>query len=102
MSVEGTTPGPRAGAAASDDEEGEDEAGGGEAGVEGQRQRSNAPRELGAEAAEAGAGDMDEALEASAESAAGAGSRPKPADWKAMTRNQRKNWSKSQWIQQRK
>ena len=83
MSVEGTMPGPHAGAAASDDEEGEDEAGGGEAGVEGQRQRSSAPRELGAEAAEAGAGDMDiaETLEAGGESAAGAGSRPRPEGW---------------------
>jgi hypothetical protein len=39
MRVEGTAPGPRAGAAASDDEAGEDEVGGGEAGVEGQSQR---------------------------------------------------------------
>ena len=78
MSVEGSTPGPRAGAAASDDEAGEDEAEGGEAGAEGQSQRRSAPREHGAEAAEAGTGDMDvaEALEASAESAAGADSRP--------------------------
>ena len=36
MSVEGTTPGPRAGAAASDDEAGEDEAGSGKAEVGGQ------------------------------------------------------------------
>ena len=77
MSAEGTTPGPRAGAAASDDEEGVDEAGGGEAGVEGQRQRSSTPRELGAEAVEAAAEDMDEALEASTERAAGANSQPR-------------------------
>ena len=80
MSVEGTTPGPRAGAAASDDEAGEDEAGGGEAGAEGQSRRSSAPRGLGAEAAEAAAGDVDvaEALEAGEESAAGADLRPRP------------------------
>ena len=101
MSVEGTTPGPRAGAAASDDEAGEDEAGGGEAGVEGQSQWRSAPRGLGAEAAEAAAGDMDvvEALEAGAESAS---SRPKPADWDAMTQNQKKNWNKAQRKKQRK
>ena len=102
MSVEGTTPGPRAGAAASDDEEGEDEAGGGEAGVEGQRQRSSTPRELGAEAVEAAAEDMDEALEASAESAAGAGSQPKPADWDEMTPNQKKKWNTAQKKKQQK
>ena len=102
MRVEGTTPGHRAGAAASDDEEGEDEAGGGEEGVEGQRQRSSTPRELGAEAVEAAAEDMDEALEASAESAAGAGSQPNPADWETMTRNQRKHWTKAQRKQRRK
>ena len=80
MSVEGTTPAPRAGAAASDDEASEDEAGGGEAEVEGQDQRRSAPRGLSAEAAEAGAGDMDvaEAPEACAESAAGASSRNTP------------------------
>ena len=90
MSVEGTTPGPRAGAAASDDEAGEDEAGGGEAGVEGQSQRRSAPRGHSAEAAKAGAGDMDdaEALEVGAESVAGAGSRPKPAGWDTWTRRQ--------------
>ena len=83
MSAEGTTPGPRAGAAASDDEAGEDEAGGEEAGVEGQRRRNSAPRGLGAEVAEAAAMGMDvaEALEASAESAAGADLRPRPEGW---------------------
>ena len=50
MSVEGTTPGPRAGAAASDDEAGEDEAGGGEAEVEGQGQRRSAPQAAEADA----------------------------------------------------
>ena len=51
--------------------------------MEGQRQRSSAPRELGAEAAEAGVGDMDlaETRKASAETAAGAGSRPRPEGW---------------------
>ena len=97
-SVEGTTPGPRAGAAASDDEAGEDEVGGGEAGVEGQSQRRRAPRGLGAEAAEAGAGDMDvaEALEDGAESAADPNSQPRPVDWGAMTRNQKTRWRKTQ------
>ena len=70
--------------------------------MEGQRQRSSAPRELGAEAAEAGAGDMDEALEASAESAAGAETRPKPADWDEMTPNQKKNWHRAQKKKYRK
>ena len=102
MRGEGTPPGPRAGAAASDDETGEDEAGGGEAGVEGQRQRSSAPRERGAEAVEAGAGDMDEALEASAESAAGAGSHLRPEGWKTWTRNQQKNWRAVQKKKHRK
>ena len=102
MSVEGTPPGPRAGAAASDDEAGEDEAGGGGAGVAGQRQRSSTPRELGAEAVEAAAEDMDEALEASAKSAAGAGSRPRPDGWALWTRNQQKNWRAVQKKKQRK
>ena len=104
MSVEGTTPGPRAGAAASDDEAGEDEAGGGEAGAEGQSQRRSAPRELGAEAAEAGAGDMDvaEALEASAERADGAGSQPRPDGWASWSRDQRKKWRAVQKRKQRK
>ena len=44
----------------SDNEAGEDEAGGGEAGVEGQGQRRSAPRGLSTEAAEAGAGDTGE------------------------------------------
>jgi hypothetical protein len=92
MSVEGTTPGPRAGAAASDDEAGEDEAGGGEAGAGGQSQQLSAPRGLGAEAAEAAARDMDvaEALEASAESAAGAGSRLRPAGRETWSRPQKR------------
>ena len=104
MSVEGTTPGPRAGAAASDDEAGEDEAGGGEAEVEGQSQRRSAPRGLGAEAAEAAAWDMDvaEALEASAESAAGVVLRPRPADWATRTRNQRRKLLAAQRKTQRK
>ena len=104
MSVEGTTPGPRAGAAASDDEAGEDEAGGGEAGVEGQSQRRSAPRGHGAEAAEAAAGDMDvaEALEASAESAAGAGSRPRSEGWETWSRNRKLRWNKTQNRKQRK
>ena len=56
------------------------------------------------EAAEATAGDMDvaEAPEASAESAAGAGSRPKPADWEAMTQSQKGRWNKTQNRKQRK
>ena len=55
----------------------------------GQSQRSSAQRGLGAEAAEAAAGDMDvaEALEAGAESAAGAGLQPRPDDWASWTRN---------------
>ena len=104
MSVEGTTPGPRAGAAASDDEAGEDEAGGGEAEVEGQGQRRGAPHELGAEAAEAAAGDMDiaEAPEAGAESVADVVLRPRPADWEAMTRNQKQRWTTIQKRKQHK
>ena len=91
MSVEGTTPGPRAGAAASDDKAGKDEAGGGEAGVEGQRRRNSAPRGLGAEAAEAAAGDMDvaEAPEASGAGAASMGRRPKPPGWETCERGGR-------------
>ena len=98
MSVEGNTPGPRAGAAASDDEAGEDEAGGGEAGVEGRSQRRSAPRGLSTEAAEAGAGDMDvaEALEAGAESVAGAGSRPRPEGWETWSRNRKRKWTERQ------
>ena len=100
----GTTPGPRAGAAASDDEAGENEARGGEAGAEGQSQRRSAPRGLSAEAAEAGAGDMDvaEALEAGAESAAGASRRPKPAGWDTWTRRQKSRWNTAQNKKQRK
>ena len=66
--------------------------------MEGQGQRRSAPRGLSAEAAKAGAGHMDdaEALEA------GAGSRLRPADWGAMTRNQRKHWTKAQRKLQRK
>ena len=94
MSVEGTTPGPRAGAAASDDEAGEDEAGGGEAEVEGQAQRRGAPRGLGVKVAEAAAGDMDvaEALAASAEGAAGADLRPRPEGWETWSPNRRAKW----------
>ena len=104
MSVEGTTPGPRAGAAASDDEAGEFEAGGGEAGVGGQGQRSSAPRGLGAEVAEAAAGDMDvaEVLEASAESAAGADLRQRLEGWETWTWRQRKHWNVYQNKKQRK
>ena len=47
MNAEGTTPGPRAGGAESDDEAGEDEVGGGEAEVKGQGRRRSAPRGLG-------------------------------------------------------
>ena len=64
--------------------------------MDGQRQRRSAPRELGAEAAEAAAEDMDETLEASAESAAGAGPRLLPSDWATRTRNQRKKWLAAQ------
>jgi hypothetical protein len=94
MSAEGATPGPRAGAAASDDEADEEEAGGGEAGVDGQSQRRSAPCGLGAEAAEAAVGDMDvaEALEASAESAAGAGSRPRPDGWETWSSSKKAHW----------
>ena len=70
--------------------------------MEGQRQRSSTPRELGAEAVEAAAEDMDEALEASAESAAGAGSRPKPEGWETWTRRQRKLWNAYQKNKKRK
>ena len=82
----------------SDNRAGRDEAGGGEARGGGQNQRSTAPCGLGAEAAEAAAGGMDiaEALEASAESVAGAGSRPKPGDWATRTPNQKKNWNRAQ------
>ena len=98
MSVEGTTPGPRAEAAASDDGAGEAEAGGGGAGVEGQRQRSSGPRERGAEAVNASTGDMDvaEALEAGAESAAGASSRPRPVGWETWSRRRKQNWTANQ------
>ena len=96
---------PRTGTARSDDRMEEEESGGGEAtrGV-GQNQRSSAPRVLGAEAAEAAAGDMDDAEEpeAGTESVAGARSQPKPVDWEAMTRNQRKLWTKARRKQQRK
>ena len=104
MSVEGTTPGPRAGAAASDDEAGEDKAGGGEAGVEGKGQRRSAPRGLGAEVAEAAAGGMDvaEALEASAESAASADLRPRPEGWETWSRNQKQRWTTIQKRKQHK
>ena len=82
----------------------EDEAGEGEAGVEGQGQRRSAPCGLSAEAAEAGAGDMDvaEALEAGAESGAGAGPQLKPSDWEKRTPNQKKKWHAAQRKQQRK
>ena len=92
MSVEGTAPGPRA---ASDDEAGEDEAGRGEAEVEGQSQRRGAPCGLSAESAEAGAGDMDvaEAPEATTD---GVSPRPKPSDWATRTPNQKKNWNRAQ------
>ena len=103
MSVEGTTPGPRAGAAASDDEAGEDEAGGGEAEIKGQGQRRGAPRGLGAEVAEAVAMDIDvaEALEASAESAAGADLRPRPEGWETWSSNRRAKWRAAQRRTQR-
>ncbi len=69
-----------------------------------QGQRRSAPCGLSAEAAKAGAGDMDvaEALEAGAESAAGASSRPRPAGWASWTRNQQKNWRAVQKKKQRK
>ena len=104
MSVEGTTPGPRAGAAASNDEAGAAEAGGGEEEVDGQCQRRSAPRGLGAEAAEAAAGDMDvaEALEAGAESAAGADLRPKPEGWETWSRNRQMKWKAAERRQKRK
>jgi len=104
MSVEGTTPGPRAGAAASDDEAGEDEAGEGEAEVEGQGQRRGAPRGLGAEVAEADAKGMDvaEALEASADNAAGVGSRGDPAEWATWSKSRRENWHKTQKRKQKR
>ena len=72
--------------------------------MEGQSLRRSAPRGLSAEGAEAGAGDMDvaEALEASAESAAGAGSRPRPEGWEAWSRNQKRLWSKNQRNKKRK
>ena len=78
--------------------------GGGEAGAEGQSQRRSAPRGLGAEDAEAAAGDTDvaEAHEASAESGAGADLGPRPADWATRTQNQKKNWIRAQKKQQRK
>ncbi len=89
---------PRTGTARSDEGAGKDEAGGGEATGDGKNQRSSAPRGLSAEAAEAAAGDMDiaEAPEASAESAADAGSRPRPDGWASWTRNQRKIWLAAQ------
>ena len=66
--------------------------------MEGQSQRSSAPRGHGAEAAEAAAGDMDvaEALEASAESAAGADLRPRPPGWETWSRSRRGRWNKTQ------
>ena len=72
--------------------------------MEGQSQRSSAPRGLGEDAAEAAAGDMDvaEALDASAESAAGADLRPKPEGWEAWSRNQKRLWSKNQRNKKRK
>ena len=68
------------------------------AGMEGQSQRRSAPRGLSAEAAEAGAGDMfmAAALGACAESAAGAGTQPKPSDCEARTPNQKKKWHAAQ------
>ena len=70
--------------------------------MEGQGQRRSAPRGLSAEAAEAGAGDMDvaEALEAGAESAAGASSRP--VGWESWSRDRRKKWRAVQKKKQRK
>ncbi len=78
--------------------------------MEGQSQRRSAPRGLSVEAAEADAEDMDakvkkdvaEALEASAESAAGAGMRTRPNGWASWTRNQRKNWLAAKRKKQRK
>ena len=104
MSVAGTTPGPRAGAAASDDEAGVDEAERGETEAKGPGQRGSAPRGLGAEAAEADAEGMDvaEALEASAESAAGEDLRPRPEGWETWPRSRKKKWAAFQKSKQRK
>ncbi len=70
--------------------------------MEGQSQRRSAPRGLSAEAAEADPGDMDvaEALEAGAESAAGASSWPK--GWASWSRYRKKKWRAVQSKKQRK
>ena len=62
-----------------------------EAEVGGQSQRSSAPRRLGAEAA---ARDMDvaEGREASAGSADGASSRPRPDGWETWPSSKRAHW----------
>ena len=72
--------------------------------MEGQSQRRGAPRGLGAAAAGTDAKGMDvaEALEVSAESAAGADLRPRPAGWETWTRNQRRSWLAAQRKKQRK
>ena len=66
--------------------------------MEGQGQRSRAPRGLRAEAAEADAKGMDlaEALEASVESAALADLRPRPPGWETWSRSRRGRWNKTQ------
>ena len=55
---------------------------------------SRAPRELGAEATEAGAGEMDvaEALVVDAESEAGAASWPRPEGWETWSRSRKRQW----------
>ena len=66
-----------------------------------------APHGLDAETAEtakAAAGDMDvaEALEASAESAAGADLRPRPEGWETWSRNRKRKWTERENRNQRK
>jgi hypothetical protein len=66
--------------------------------------RSSSPRGSDRENAEEDGSDMDmaEAVKVTEEREGKATSEPKPVYWDEMTRNQRKNWSKTQRKQQRK